>query len=441
MKSLLTFLLFCACAVGSFAQDGTAPTSQVPNGNTLPGTRETGSYPTLPGSRKPKSKKEEPDLKASGQVQEMATDHFVIQTKDHRFITFHLTKDTKILDGDKVATLKDIALGQWLDVEAMENEEEEYFAATLRLKDPPATVVTTAEADADEDARPKLKFGKPTETASAKDAPDPDASPAEREEASSAPSEPKPDPHTEFLEKSRELAFTFTDGLPNYTCQEVVTRYMSETHAGTMWKPQDVVSEEVVWNKDHEEYRNTQIDGKKVNPDKMGDRAWSTGEFGTVLLDLLHPATDAHFTFVRVAMMHHVQTMMFDFIVDQPHSHWTIHEGGQLTRPGFSGTIWFDKATGSVLRLEYSADDLPKEFPSDTAETTLDYDNVQLGQKRFLLPVHSEVLICHRGSSICAKNVIDFRNYHKFGAESDIKFADEQNAPALAPSAQPKPKH
>jgi hypothetical protein len=305
----------------------------------------------------------------------------------------------------------------------------------------PAETASARKEDPDADARPKLKAGKPEPHAEAAEiaqaAPDID-----REETPPPPpAEPKPDPHAEFLEKSRELAFTFTDGLPNYTCQEVVTRYESETHAGTMWKPQDVVSEEVVWNKDHEEYRNIQIDGKKVDPAKMGDRAWSTGEFGTVLLDLLHPATDAHFTFVRVAMMHHTQTMMFDFTVDQPHSHWTIHEGGQSTRPGYSGTIWFDKATGSVTRLEYGADDLPKEFPSDTAETTLDYDNVQLGQKRFLLPVHSEVLICHRGMSICAKNVIDFRNYHKFGAESDIKFADEQNAPALAPSSQPKPKH
>ncbi len=411
----------------------------------------------MPGLHKPKAKKEDVDLKATGPVHELATDHFVIETQDHRVISFHLTKDTKIFDGDKPATLKDIALGQWVSVEAQENEDEEYFAVTLHLTDPPATVVSAAESDPDEDARPKLKFGKPADAPAGTDAHDADADarpklkqgkpephPAEtrvaeaapdidREDTPPPPTEPKPDAHTEFLEKSRELAFTFTDGLPNYTCQEVVTRYMSETHSGTMWKPQDVVSEEVVWSNDHEDYRNIQIDGKKVDPAKMGDRAWSTGEFGTVLIDLLHPATDAHFTFVRSAMIHHTQTMMYDFVVDQPHSHWTIHEGGQLTRPGYSGTIWFDKATGSVLRLEYSADNLPKEFPSDTAETALDYDNVQLGQKRFLLPVHSEVLICHRGTSLCAKNVIDFRNYHKFGAESDIKFGDEQNAPALAP--------
>jgi hypothetical protein len=450
------------------AQDaplGMPPSTQAPN--PYPGTHDSRQYPPLPGTKRPKSKKDEDLMKASGEVRELATDHIVIETKDHRAITFHLTKDTKFLDGDTAVTLKEVSLGQLLDMEAQEDDEEEYFAVRVHLKAQPTTVVSTAEKDPDEDARPKLKFGKPAATATTEQAPDEDADarpvikpgkpaarPAETEtarldesadaspggerEEPRLPAEPKRDPHAEFLENARELAFTFTDGLPNYMCQEMVTRYFSETHAGTLWKPQDVVSEEVIWNNNHEEYRNVQIDGKKVNPEKVGDRAWSTGEFGTVLMGLLHPATDAHFTYVRTATLHRADTLMFDFTVDQVHSHWTIHEGGQSYQPAYSGTIWFEKATGRALRVEFSADDVPKAFPADTAETALDYEYVQLGQKRFLLPVHSEVLICHRGMSACSKNEIDFRNYHKYGAESDIKFGDEQMAPPLAPSAQPK---
>ncbi|MGA2183494.1 MAG: hypothetical protein ABSH47_10730 [Bryobacteraceae bacterium] len=466
MRKFFRIVPFCVLAAGLLAQDaplGMPPSSKTPDPYP-PGTHDSRKYPPLPGTKRPgKAKKDEDLVKASGEVREMATDHLVVETKDHRVITFHLTKDTKFLDGDTTVALKDISLGQLLDVEAQEDSEEEYFAVTVHLKAQPATVVKAAEPDPDEEARPKLKFGKPETTEVRAEASDPDAearpklksgkpeprpAPAETEtarpeEPAAAPlaGEPKPDPHVEFLEKARELAFTFTDGLPNYMCLEVVTRYFSETHAGTLWKPQDVVSEEVIWNNNKEEYRNVQIDGKKVNPEKVGDRAWSTGEFGTVLADLLHPATQAHFKFVRTATLHRTDTLMYDFSVEQSHSHWTVHEGGQSIRPAYSGTIWFDKATGHTLRIEYSADDLPKEFPADTAELTLDYDYVQLGQKRFLLPVHSEVLMCHRGMSACAKNAIDFRNYHKYGAESDIKFADEQMAPPLAPSAQPKPKH
>jgi hypothetical protein len=447
------------------AQDaplGMPPSSQAPS-SPYPGQQhQTQPYPQLPGIKKKKNKDEDL-MKASGQVGEMALDHIVVETKDHRVITFHLTKDTKFLDGETAVTLKEISLGQLVDVEAQEDEEEEYFAVRIHLKAQPTTLVNTAGKDPDEDAHPKLKFGKPATTASTEEAPDADADarpvvkpgkpqpqPAETEVADAStgereerrlPAEAKPDPHAEFLEKARELAFTFTDGLPNYMCQEMVTRYYSETHAGTLWKPQDVVSEEVVWNNNKEEYKNVQIDGKKVNPEKVGDRAWSTGEFGTILMGLLHPATQAHFTFVRAATLHRSETLMYDFSVDQPHSRWTIHEGGQAVQPAYSGTIWFEKATGRALRVEFSAEDIPKAFPADTAETALDYEYVLLGQKRFLLPVHSDVLVCHRGMSACAKNSIDFRNYHKFGAESDIKFgAAEELAPPLAPSAQPQAK-
>jgi hypothetical protein len=36
--------------------------------------------------------------------------------------------------------------------------------------------------------------------------------------------------------------------------------------------------------------------------------------------------------------------------------------------------------------------------------------------------VHSEALSCERGTSFCTRNVIDFRNYKKFGADTSITF-------------------
>ena len=36
--------------------------------------------------------------------------------------------------------------------------------------------------------------------------------------------------------------------------------------------------------------------------------------------------------------------------------------------------------------------------------------------------MHAENLMCQRGSDICSKIVIDFRNYHKYSGESTITF-------------------
>jgi hypothetical protein len=68
------------------------------------------------------------------------------------------------------------------------------------------------------------------------------------------------------------------------------------------------------------------------------------------------------------------------------------------------------------------ADNIPQDFPSDSVQMAVDYDSVPLGTNKFLLPVHAENLSCQRGSSVCSKNAIDFRNYHKYSGESTITF-------------------
>jgi hypothetical protein len=58
-------------------------------------------------------------------------------------------------------------------------------------------------------------------------------------------------------------------------------------------------------------------------------------------------------------------------------------------------------------------------------ESTADYDFIRLGGAGpFLLPVEAEVLSCQRGTSICSRNKIEFRNYRKFGSESDVTFEE-----------------
>jgi hypothetical protein len=81
-----------------------------------------------------------------------------------------------------------------------------------------------------------------------------------------------------------------------------------------------------------------------------------------------------------------------------------------------------DKSTAEVRRIEIQADNIPKNFPGDTEAMTVDYEPVSLGTVKFLLPVHSENLGCYRGTTICTKNTIDFRNYHKFEGQSTVDF-------------------
>ena len=114
--------------------------------------------------------------------------------------------------------------------------------------------------------------------------------------------------------------------------------------------------------------------------------------------------------------------VIYDFEVDREHSHWHIQAPSQSVQPAYKGSVWLEKDTAEILRIEMQTYRMPKEFTFDKVESAVDYDYVRLGERQFLLPVHAETLTCVRGTSNCSRNVIDFRNYRKYSGESTITF-------------------
>ncbi|MBI3696626.1 MAG: hypothetical protein HY238_17525 [Acidobacteria bacterium] len=209
---------------------------------------------------------------------------------------------------------------------------------------------------------------------------------------------------------------------PNYICQEHIARFVTTSHT-TNWQALDLVSAEVVYENGREHYRNIMLKGKPTNKGMEElPGAWSTGEFGTMLVDLFSPATAASFELRGESKSSGQPALLYDFEVDQENSHWSVMVPSQTIRPAYRGSVWIDKSNHSVLRIEMQARRLPREFPLDKVESAVDYQYVRFSESQFLLPVHAETLSCQRGSSMCSRNVIDFRNYHKYTSESNIIF-------------------
>ncbi len=226
-----------------------------------------------------------------------------------------------------------------------------------------------------------------------------------------------------LIRRAADAAMEFTETLPSYVCTELVTRSQSESTPAN-FQPIDVVSMEVLYTDGREDYRNIQINGKKtVKKIEETGGAWSTGEFGTVLVDLFSPATGAVFHYRRDSRAGGIMAKMYDFEVAREGSHWSIHASSQTYNPPYVGSVWIDPATSRVLRIEMEAKGMPSEFPLDHVESATDYQYIRLGDaKQYLLPVHAETLSCQRGTPYCSRNVIDFRNYHKYTGESSITF-------------------
>lgn len=227
-----------------------------------------------------------------------------------------------------------------------------------------------------------------------------------------------------IVEQARDAAFAFSETLPNYIVKQNTTRYATGGGRGgrSSWQALDVVTADVIEEDGVEKYKNILINGKPPVRDVESSGSWSKGEFSSLLQDLFSPRTNADFHGKRNATIVNRAAWQYDFTVEQPNSHWHVQVENGAYMPGYSGTVWIDKENSRVLRIEMSAERLPTSFLLDQVEWAVDYDYVAIGEGRYLLPVHSETLSCERGTNQCSRNVIDFRNYRKFTADTSITF-------------------
>jgi len=468
---------------------GQYPPGQYPPGQYPPGQYPPGrSGPGIPIPSRTSKTKDDP-TKAPlpnfrGLFKEMDDKNITLELDDHRVLQFKRTSKTKFFkNGDEVKSPK-FTPGDQLSVEGPEDVQgfltavnvywekgagsgatsaeagsaDDHGAKSMaKNADPdiPPTAAGTeiapprAKADPDDPGPPKLQRGRPADPQREKSAPvpeEPPGSPTAPPNAAAAGSlgaaaevsrptlrsdddalpiealRPTGDP---LIRKATEAALEFTETLPDYVCQEFMARYQSLATPAN-WQAIDVVGAVVVYEKGKEDYRDVTINGKAVkkNIDQL-DGAWSTGEFGTVLVDLFSPATAADFHYNRESRSGGVSAKMYDFTVARENSHWRITMGGQTFQPPYKGSVWIDPATARVLRIEMQAYGFPDAFPTDHVESATDYQYTRLGDlKQYLLPVHSESLSCQRSSSFCSRNAIDFRNYKKYSGEATITFGD-----------------
>jgi hypothetical protein len=228
-----------------------------------------------------------------------------------------------------------------------------------------------------------------------------------------------------LIEKARAATFEFSDRLPNFICQEYMSRYSRYSDLSG-WQPLDVISAEIIYEGGQETYRNLKINDRPTDK-KMTELSgsWSTGEFATTLNDLFHPSTGARFRPAGASVPPEPAGQVYDFDVQKENSHWHVQIGEQSTIPAYHGSVWIDPATSRVLRVEIQARNLPSSFAMDAVESAVDYAWVRIGTDSVLLPSHAESLGCQRGTKSCSRNIIDFRNYRKYTADSKIIFGGE----------------
>jgi hypothetical protein len=225
------------------------------------------------------------------------------------------------------------------------------------------------------------------------------------------------------IEQAREAAAEYDSTLPNFICDQLTRRNVSNTLKPN-WRYKDRVEVELIYVEGKEDYRNVRLNGrplKKGSPEDSG--TWSSGEFGTILVDIFSPSTNANFVYRGESNAAGLSAKLYDFSVRQPNSHWQIRYG-RVVKPAYKGSVWIDSKTGRALRIEMNTKQLPRDYEVDDVEVVVDYGWVLISGQKYLLPVKSENLACFRGTFDCTMNEIEFRNYRKFTAESQVLQVD-----------------
>lgn len=393
-----------------------------------------------PRGKKGKAEKGEQLKITSGKLRSVSAKTISIDTDDGRVMEFNRGAKTRVFEQGAQRQVADLKPGDIVSIDATEDSDGYFYAHDIRITGhaaPPAKAepreagirspIPSVETlppvigDTDEAEAPRLRRGAHPQPSGKEDS-DGDAQPAV---ASAIPAVPMAasaeDP---VIGRARKASTAFTERLPNYICTEYMTRYQSDSRP-VDWTPLDVVSTEVVYQDGKENYRKVAINGKQTRKaiNEIGG-SWSTGEFASILTDLLSPASQASFFFRGESIASGIPSRVYDFRVEKENSHWHVQVAGQWILPAYKGSLWIDPKTGRVLRIEMQAAYLPDEFPLDQVESAVDYEPVRLGANRYLLPVHAENLACQRFSRECSRSAIDFRNYHVFGSDTNIKYED-----------------
>lgn len=227
-----------------------------------------------------------------------------------------------------------------------------------------------------------------------------------------------------ILKAAAEHAASYSAGLPDFICTEMVRRFDDIGGTGK-WKARDVLTVKLTFFGHREDYQLAAINGRPTHRsyESVGG-AVSEGEFGSDLVTIFSPQSKTylrwdHWTHLRKHVAH-----VFYYRIDRANARYRIEFGmgdgpHSVATVGEHGYLYIDRNTGEVLRLNRSAD-LPADFPVRKAMTLLDYDYAAVAGRQYLLPLRAEIRMVT--DYVLTRNELEFTGYRKFSGESTITF-------------------
>jgi VWFA-related protein len=224
--------------------------------------------------------------------------------------------------------------------------------------------------------------------------------------------------HAEVLHGVCEHAMSLPQKMPNFICEKEASRYRGENRV-----PRDLFTALVRYEDGQESYSDVKWNGKPAKSATAGSAAglWSTGEFGNDLRAIFDLNNGPLFEFAGEKALGARPVWVFKYLIaKQTDPLWRLRTGDGMLAPAYTGELWVDEKTGDLLRFRAVAQHIPETFPIQQAELQTDYETVEFADGgSFLLPTEAVIRTKMIGEEL-TRNVLKFRNCHKFRAKAQI---------------------
>jgi len=260
-----------------------------------------------------------------------------------------------------------------------------------------------------------------------------------------------------LLTRAVQYASGFVRALPDFICT-IETRLLDDdshraSGAEGKWERfhlRGVAVSGLTFDGGKETYRIQTINGRLARDSKPPRGLTTWGEFGPLMAELFLEDSDPSFFWSHWENFEGKQLAILGYSVKAAHSHYAvtwccsaiIGAYGKYppitTNVAYTGQIFLDPDSGSILRLTRQTVELPLESHIDIIRTMVEYRPVEIGGSMYVCPFRSvsvarETRNTARNSydyspqTVTNLNEVRFTGYHKFEIESKI-LSDEEPA-------------
>jgi hypothetical protein len=217
--------------------------------------------------------------------------------------------------------------------------------------------------------------------------------------------------------------------LPNYTCHEVINRFIQPVNA-TVLRQYDEVELEVAFVGYRELFARPGDTHFQEQPITALVRSGTIGNgvFGSIVTSVFLGGV-ASFDYVGVSAGDGHKTYRFDFQVTQEKSRFSVKHNYTEAIVAYRGSFWADAETYDLVRIEITADQMPAEIGVVSIKEKVQYAALRIRDSEFLLPLRGETNTLD-SSGTFTRNDLTLEQCREFTGESSVTFG----GPLVVPS-------